>query len=117
MKKHLKVWIKIFGVLLLVGLVAGGIIWRRQTVKPKFTGALDEPVSEAEENEARQVYDLKQLLPMEGVGFRIEYDNRELKFEVYLVEPYSDNRAGFFKWLDEMGFELIPRDKFKYLLD
>lgn len=87
---------------------------RNRNLPPKSTGAIPETLSLDEQNYLKTFAKLRDSCPIIINQFTIKFDYATNKFNIYVSEPYENNKQFFLNWLPENGYDIIPIDKFNY---
>jgi hypothetical protein len=81
------------------------------------TGAFKAEKLPGEKNIEVKYIELYKRLPVEGNGFRIEFNTREEKYRVTLSPDYAQSKQSAEDWLKTNGYGNLPTDAFEFILD
>lgn len=94
--------------------IIGIIRSRNKSPLPKFSGAIPETLPTEEQDYLIRFAELRDRCPVVVDRFTIEFNYAANKFNVFISEPYENNRQVFSNWLVENNFNIIPDNKFEF---
>jgi hypothetical protein len=110
-------------VFLIIGTIIGLTIWfvsktnlTSSSQVIDSTGAIIEPKSESEQEQAALEEKLFKRLPIQEKSFEIKYRSKGDKYEVLLYQPYEIARTAFYDWISSNGYSTLPRTRFELVL-
>lgn len=87
---------------------------RNRNIPPRSTGAIPEELPIEEQNYLIKFANLRDMCPVATDQFTIKFDYASNEFDIYISEPYKDNKQSFSDWLVKNDFDNISNDKFDF---
>ncbi len=80
------------------------------------TGVIIQPKSDFETRQDQEDTRLFNMMPVSGVGFKVEYYAVKDVYRVTLALPYEESRINFYSWIQQNNFSEMPKDRFELII-